>query len=366
MNPTPKAVIAALLGDGAGPELAGHALATLEVIRPVCGLDYEVSAFPCGAAYWKLHGEEWSAQARQFCESRADAILFGSVGVPGVERPSGELVGVELVFFLRLGLDLYANLRPVQLLTSLPGTPYAPADVRIHLVREATEGLYARMGGSLNRVQRPDVAVDIRLITVKATERIARFAFRLAERLALAGDSRPVTCIDKSNVLGGCRLFRRTVQAIAEEFPKLPLKFTYVDNFALDVLRRPQDYSVCVTSNAFGDILADLLAYHEGGPGMGATGNFGDRLAMFEPLHAKGAVNPIAIHRGLAMLLAWLGEKRQEPRFTRAAMRLTDSITEVLKAGQVRTPDLGGTAGPSEMSQAIRQMFLRLSEKEGR
>jgi 3-isopropylmalate dehydrogenase len=360
-------MIAVLQGDGAGPGLVAEALETLGVISPAWGLDCETAVFPCGGEYWKKHGEEWPREAREFCEKEADAILFGSVGVPGIELPSGDLAGVELVFFLRQGLDLYANVRPVQLLTELPGTPYSPDQIRLHLVREATEGLYARMGGMISRVQKPELAIDVRLITVSATERIARFAFRLAERLATAGESRPVTCIDKSNVLGGCRLFRRTVRAVAEEFPQLQLKFAYVDNFALDVLRRPQDYSVCVTSNAFGDILADLLAYHEGGPGMGATGNFGDRKAMFEPLHAKGNVNPIAIHRSLAMLLAWLGQSKRDARFTCASEQLMAAISAVLKAGKVRTPDLGGASSTSEMCQAIRQAFLSVkdNDKEG-
>ena len=171
--------------------------------------------------------------------------------------------------------------------------------------------------------------------------------------------------MDKSNVLQGCRVFRESVRAVAEEFPKIQLKFAYVDNFALDVLRNPQDYSVLVTSNAFGDILADLLAFHEGGTGMGATANYGESKAMFEPLHGsqfalkgKGIANPIAMHRCLAMLLAWWGEKQRQAGFTAASERLRSAIAAVMEAGQMRTPDLGGTSTTSQVCAAIRQAFV--------
>jgi len=360
-----KPVIAVLQGDGVGPELTGQALETLAVIKKTLNLDCESEVFPCGGEYYKSHGEEWSSAAKDFCVNKADAILFGSVGVPGIELPNGDLAGLGVLFFLRQGLDLYANLRPVQLLTPLPGSPYLPDQVQLHLVREATEGLYCRIGGMLNRGPQSDLAIDIRTITVKGTERIARFAFQLAENLARNGDTRPVTCIDKSNVLQGCRVFRPAVRSVAEQFPRIKLKFAYVDNFALEVLRNPQDYGVCVTSNAFGDILADLLAYHEGGVGMGATANYGENKAMFEALagaqfalKGKGIANPVAIHRCLAMLLAWLGEKRNHAGFTAASEQLLSAITAVMQAGHMRTPDLGGTSTTVQVCEAIRQQFL--------
>jgi isocitrate/isopropylmalate dehydrogenase len=146
------------------------------------------------------------------------------------------------------------------------------------------------------------------------------------------------------------------------------LDFVYIDNFALDVLRRPETYSVCVTSNAFGDILSDLLAYLEGGNGMAATGNFGGRKAMFEPLHGlqlahqgKGTINPVAIHRCLAMMLSWLGERYANPTFSRASIALVAAIRRVLATGEVRTPDLQGTSSTSEMSDAIRRAFLEFA-----
>ena len=361
-----KPVIAVLQGDGVGPELLDQSLETLNVICSALDLPCETAIFPCGAEYWQKHREEWPSEAKEFCAKEADAILFGSVGLPGVELPTGDLAGVGVVFFLRQGLDLYASVRPVELLTQVPSAPYTPNQVHLHLVREATEGLYSRIGGIFTRGQTSELAVDIRMVTARGTKRVARFAFELADGLRLAGDSRPVTCIDKSNVLEGCRFFRHTVRTVAEEFPEVKLKFAYVDNFALEVLNHPQDYSVCVTSNAFGDILADLLAFHEGGTGMAATGNFGDTKAMFEPLHGpqsamkgKGTMNPVAIHRCLVMLLAWLARKQNPAGFNRASKELMTAIRDVLSAGNVRTPDLGGASSTSEMCHAIREAFLR-------
>ena len=368
----PKPVIAVLQGDGVGPEVLAQALETLSVLCSALDLSCETAIFPCGAEYWQAHNEEWPSEAREFCTKEADAILFGSVGLPGVVLPTGDLAGVGVVFFLRQGLDLYASLRPVELLSEIPGRPYKPGEVRLHLVREATEGLYSRIGGIFKRGEKSESAIDVRMVTVKGTERVARFAFRLAERLQEAGDFRPLTCIDKSNVLEGCRLFRHTVRTVAEEFPKVKLNFAYVDNFALEVLHHPQDYSVCVTSNAFGDILADLLAFHEGGTGMAATGNFGNTKAMFEPLHGpqvilkgKERINPVAIHRCLVMLLAWLGQRKNHPGFTRASQELMTAIRGVLSAGNVRTPDLGGDGTTSEMCRAIREALLRKIENKG-
>ena len=358
--PTPT--IAVLEGDGVGPELIAEIRKTIEVLQRHFDFRWEMATFPCGGEYWLAHREEWPREAREFCFGQADAILFSGVGVPGVELPTGGLAGVGVVFLLRRDLDLYASLRPVQLLAEIPGTPYQPAHVNLHLVREITEGLYTRLGGILEREQKPDLAVDTRVITYRATDRIARFAFQLAEKLWDQGDRRAVTCIDKSNVLSGCQLFRRTVQTVAAQFPKIDLRLAYVDNFALDVLRNPQTYSVCVTSNAFGDILADLLAFLEGGNGMAAIGNFGDRKAMFEPLHGsqvglkgKGTINPVAIHRCLAMLLAWLGERFSAPSLLSASTELMKAICKVLTEGKVRTLDLGGGSTTSDMSEAIRR-----------
>lgn len=363
--------VALLEGDGVGPELVAAAHDTLQMIGGAVGQRCETAAFPCGAEYWKAHGEEWPAEAKAFCAKEADAILFGSVGMPGVQLSSGDLAGIGVVFFLRQALDLYANVRPVCLLTDLPGVPYRPGQVRLHLVREATEGLYSRIGGELSRGEESELAVDVRVVTTRGTERVAAFAFRLAQGLSPAGERGHVTCVDKSNVLKGCRVFRRTVRAVAGGFPAVGLKYAYVDNFALDVLRRPEDYSVCVTSNAFGDILADLLAFHEGGTGMAATGNFGESKAMFEPLHGpqhamkgKGTMNPVAIHRCLAMLLAWLGQKKSLPGLVRASEALEAAIVSVVRAG-VRTPDVGGASGTSEVCQALRQAFLRTIRLEG-
>ena len=134
-----------------GPELTGQALETLAVIGKTFNLACESEVFPCGGEYFRMHGEEWSSAAKAFCVEKADAILFGSVGVPGLELPNGDLAGLGVLFFLRQGLDLYANVRPVQLFTPLASSPYSPGQVHLQLVREATEGLYSRIGGILSR-----------------------------------------------------------------------------------------------------------------------------------------------------------------------------------------------------------------------
>jgi 3-isopropylmalate dehydrogenase len=147
------------------------------------------------------------------------------------------------------------------------------------------------------------------------------------------------------------------------------LKFAYVDNFALDVLRNPQSYSVCVTSNAFGDILADMLAFLEGGPGMACSASYGDDRALFEPLHGPlplqrglDRANPIAIHRCLVMLLEWLGKKHEEEGMVRASQALHQALQQVVRAGVYRTADLGGCSRTSEVCSAIRRALLEAAD----
>ncbi|MEW6047941.1 MAG: isocitrate/isopropylmalate family dehydrogenase [Bacillota bacterium] len=354
----PRVVV--LRGDGMGPELCDQALETLETLCALYGFSCQVAVHPCGAQYWQEHGEEYPPEAWDDCQA-ADAILFGGVGLPGVLSPSGDLAGVKLVFQLRRALGLYANVRPVEAWERVPGLPHPPGRVKLHLVREMTEGLYSRIGGRLAHPGGGELAMDLRVVSSAAVERIARFAFRLAA--ALEGEhAREVTCVDKSNVLEGCRLFRATVRRVAEEFPHLGLKFAYVDNFALDVLRQPWAYSVCVTSNAFGDILADMLAFLEGGAGVACSGTFGDERALFEPLHGplpaqkgKGTANPVAIHRCLAMLLEWLGRRCGEETMLEASRALLTALREVMRTGTLLTTDLGGRSTTAVVCGAIRR-----------
>ncbi|HWQ78399.1 MAG TPA: isocitrate/isopropylmalate family dehydrogenase [Anaerovoracaceae bacterium] len=362
--------IAVLLGDGVGPELCRQAIGTLDLLAEHYGLNVSIKEFPCGAAYWQESGREWAREAEDYCRNEADAILFGSVGLPGVVRPDGKVAGLGVVQGLRSGLELYANLRPVELFADdIPGVFYRPEDIHLLLVREVTEGLYAGQGGVLIQEGKAAVANDLRTITAAGTERIGRFAFHQAQKAGAPDRKAALTCVDKSNVLIGCQLFNKKIMELAAEYPDVIVNSARIDNFALEVLRNPQKYQICVTTNCFGDILADLMAFFEGGSGMSPTGNFGRNKAMFEPLHGpqanlkgKNEANPVAIHRCLIMMLEWLAERSEEPAFSTAAVSLHAALVKSVKEGK-RTPDIGGICTSEQATDAIREELLQIVKK---
>src|SRR3977135_3316725 len=266
-------------------------------------------------------GGECPDGAFESCKA-ADAIMLGAVGLPDVSLPNGDLAGEGVVFGLRFGLDLYANVRPPKLYPN--GLPQAhehfkqvwePGKVDFVIVRENTEGLYTPARGFLSRGGIGELAVASRIITRKGAERVIRYAFELSKRRkgAPSDGTHRVTCGDKSNVTAGCKLFRRIYNEGATAYPGVHQHYAYIAVFQQWLLRTPESYDVAVTSNVFGDIATDLAAVLQGGMGMAAGGNIGGAPAMFEPIHGsapkhagKDEVNPIAMVLATQMLLEWV------------------------------------------------------------
>ncbi|MFX1474301.1 MAG: isocitrate/isopropylmalate dehydrogenase family protein [Promethearchaeota archaeon] len=350
--------IQVLPGDGIGVETVKEAVKVLSVTEEVTrGLNLSFHEFPCGGKHYLETGKEWTEEAKRFSQEEADAILFGAVGwekSPGepVRREDGSMAGADVVLGTRMRLDLYANVRPVKLYEGVP-SPLAtrqPSDIDFVIIRENTEGLYAPIRGTLQRGETAESAVDVRVITRRGAERVSRFAFNLARQRrhgAPADGQQRVTCVDKSNVLDGCRLFRRVFEEVAQKFPKVMPDFAYVDAWAMWCLRRPSYYDVVVAPNMFGDIISDLGAAIQGGMGVAAGGNIGERHAMFEPIHGsaprhagKQKANPIAAILAGKMLLEWLGDKYKDRHCHRAAEKIGFAVAAVLSAGRTRTYDL--------------------------
>lgn len=350
--------IAVLPGDGVGPETIVEAVRVLRAAAEVTsGLELSFNEFPCGGRYYLETGREWPAEAEAFCREEADAILLGGVGwerSPGepVRRPDGQLAGAAVVLGLRAELDLYANVRPVRLYPGVP-TPLAgqkPGDIDFVVVRENTEGLYAPLRGMLRRGGMDELAVDVRAITRRGSERVSRFAFKLAKsRGRGAPEDRRirVTCVDKSNLLEGCQLFRRVFREVAKEYQEVEADYAYVDAWTLWCLRRPSYYDVVVTTNMFGDIISDLGAALQGGLGMAAGGNIGDHHAMFEPVHGSAPriagqkrANPLASILAGKMMLEWLGQRHGDRRCLEASQAVEQAVIAVLQEGRIRTYDL--------------------------
>lgn len=327
--------IAVIPGDGIGRELLPAALTVLEPL----GLGWETVELEAGWSAFQKGGEalpDATVEAARQC----DGIVFGAVS-----SPSGPVAGYRSpILALRRDLDLYANLRPA---VSAP-LPSSRPGIDLLIVRENTEGLY-----SGREREEDDGAVAERVITRRASLRIARRAFEEARRRRERGRPGRVTVVHKANVLRlSDGLFRACALEIAESFPEIEVEEQLVDSMAYRMIREPERYDVVVAPNLYGDVLSDVAAALVGGLGLVASANLGDERILVEPVHGsapdiagRGIANPVATLRALVLLL----EHRDEPR---AAARLAQAIDGCLRSGP-RTPDLGGSARTGEVLAAV-------------
>lgn len=362
--------IALLPGDGVGKEVLVEGRKVLDAVAEKHGLALQYQEWACGGEYYLKHGREWEPEAFPYCRNEADAILLGAVGWPGASLPDGNIAGAGIVFGLRFGLDLYANVRPTKL---YPGVKHKigaefmdvwkSQNVDFTIVRENTEGLYTPARGALTRGGSTEVAIDNNVITRKGSERVIRYAFELSKRRAKGAPKdgkKRVTCIDKSNVLRGSQLFREVYDEVARSFPDVEKDYAYIDAFTQWIVRNPEGYDIAVTTNMMGDIATDLAAVLQGGMGMAASGNIGDKHAMFEPIHGsapkhagQGVANPIATVLAVHMMLDWLATKHDDKKLREASVTVERAVASVVAEGKAITYDLGGSAKTSEVGDAL-------------
>ncbi len=348
--PGRKRRIAVIGGDGIGPEVVAQALRAVEPL----GVPLDIEHFPWSADHYLKTGETLPSGALEHLRDSFDAIFFGALGDPRV--PDG-VVARDVLLGLRFGLDLYINLRPVQLLDDrlCPIKGKNRWDVNFWVLRENTEGPYVQMGGSFKRDTPDEVAISEDLNTRKGVERIVRAAYQLAKVPHGSSHSPPRVCmVDKANALPHAHgLWQRTWKAVAKENPSVQSSHLFVDVAAMEFVRTPERFDVVVTSNLFGDILTDLGAAICGGLGVAASGNIHPgRCSLFEPVHGsapdiagKGLANPLAAFLTLAMLYDHLGEGG-------CGDRLRAAIEQVVRSGRV-TRDLGGSATTAECGDAV-------------
>ena len=326
--------IATIPGDGIGPEVMMSAISVLEELADVRGdLSFEFVELQAGDGTKAETGTALPADTLRGVRA-SDAGLFAAVGN----------TAKEALIPLRQNLDLYVNLR---LAKSYPNIPNARNGVDLVIVRENTEGLYKGIdyrGG--------DWGVALRVITRQASERIARFAFELAER----ENRQKVTCVHKANVLDStCGVFVDACRSIADDHTGVEYEEMLVDACAMKLVLTPEYFDVLVTTNLFGDILSDEAAGLVGGLGMPPSGNIGEDHAIFEPVHGsapdivgKGVANPIAMILSTRMMLEWLGERE-------AASMVEKAVIGVLREGKTLTPDIGGSAKTDDVAAAVRK-----------
>jgi homoisocitrate dehydrogenase len=332
--------LAVIPGDGVGRELLPAALAALDAL----GVDYQAVELEAGWGSFERHGDALPPATLEAARE-LDAVVFGAVS-----SPSHPVAGYRSpIVALRRELDLYANLRPAASAPVAGGRP----GIDLLIVRENTEGLY-----SGREREEGDGAVAERVITRRASLRIARRAFEEARRRRAGGSRGRVTVVHKANVLRLTDgLFRACALETARDYPEIEVEEQLVDSMAYRMIREPERFDVVVATNLFGDILSDEAAALVGGLGLAASANLGDRHLLVEPVHGsapdlagKGIANPVAMLRSLALLLV----HRDRPA---EARRLERALDDGLRSGPT-TPDLGGRATTAEVIAAVCEELL--------
>lgn len=368
-----KHTIALLPGDGVGVEVMEAARIVVDALK----LDAEFTEGDIGWEFWKAEGNPLPDRTIKLLHEN-DCALFGAITSKPKEEAAEELnpdlqdkgfVYFSPIVRLRQEFNLHSNMRPCK---AYPGNPLNYRDdIDIVVFRENTEGLYAGVefypfDGEVRKVMMThseklrkfedvppgDIAVTCRIISKGGGETIVRSAMEYAGKQGYGN----VTLVEKPNVLRETSgLMTRIARKVAESYPSVQLYEANVDAMAMWLIKNPQSYGVIVTSNLFGDILSDLCAQLVGGLGFAASGNMGDDYAVFEPTHGSAPkyaglykVNPIAMILSVKLMLDYLEEFSM-------AQRLEKSIAAVIKAGKIRTYDMGGSNTTLEMAEAIAQ-----------
>lgn len=365
-----KYKIAWLPGDGVGNDVMEAAKIVLDTIN----LDAEYIPGDIGWEFWKSEGDPFPERTIDLLQE-VDCGLFGAItSKPKAEsqkelasnlRDKGFVYSSPIVR-MRQTLNLHTNLRPCK---AFKGNPLNYRDdIDIVVFRENTEGLYA--GVEFNPVPEDvfkalsvhpkmkkfdgvpldDLAISTRIFTRKACQNIIRRAFEYAKEHS----RKSVTVVEKPNVIRETSgMMVSEARKIAEEYPGVELWETNVDAMCMWLVKNPQKYDVLVASNMFGDIISDLCAQLVGGLGFAASGNIGDKFAVFEPTHGSAPkyagqykVNPIAMLQSVRLMLDWLGEQED-------AKKLDTAIANVIKEGKIRTYDLGGSNTSLEVAKEI-------------
>jgi len=327
-----KHKITLIPGDGIGPEVTG---ATISVLRAT-GFDADWETFVVGAEALSRFGDPLP-------QDLIDSIKRNKIALKG---PVATPIGTGFVSSnvrLRKALDLYANLRPIK---SLKGVPSRYEDVDLIVVRENTEDLYS----GLEHEVVPGVVESLKIITDKASRRIAKFAFEYARREG----RKKVTAVHKANIMKlSDGLFLRCFREVAQDYPEIAADDLIVDNTCMQLVINPGQFDILLLENLYGDIVSDLGAGLIGGLGVAPGANIGEEIAVFEAVHGaapsiagRGIANPTALLLSAVLMLKHLNERER-------ATRIQTALEKVLAEGNMLTRDLGGQSTTLDFTEAI-------------
>lgn len=319
-------------GDGIGPEVVDCVIRIINA----AGVKIKWEEVEAGALALKKCGTVLPGNVIESVK-RNRVALKGPVGTPVGE--GFRSVSVKL----RKDLNLYANFRPIK---SLEGIRSKYDNVDIIIVRENTEGLYS----GIEHEVVPGVVESLKIITEKASTRIAQYAFQHVE----AASRRKITAIHKANIMKlSDGLFLECARKVSQNYPKIQYDEMIVDNACMQLILNPYQFDVLLLENLYGDIVSDLCAGLIGGLGVAPGANIGDEYAVFEAIHGsapdiagQNIANPIALIRSSILMLEHIGENT-------AAKRISEAVRNAVRKGERLTPDLGGTGTTSELTDRI-------------
>ena len=319
-------------GDGIGPEVASAVVRILEA----SGVEIEWEEHLAGQRALDKFGTTLP-------EELLNSIKQNKVGLKGpITTPVGKgFTSVNVG--LRKALDLYANLRPIR---ALPNVPCRNPDLDLVVVRENTESLYS----GLEHEVVSGVVESLKIITEKASTRIAKFAFAFAR----AEKRKKITAVHKANIMKmSDGLFLRCFEKVAKSFSEIETQNMIVDNASMQLVMRPEQFDILLCENLYGDIVSDLCAGLIGGLGLVPGANIGEKGAVFEAVHGsapdiagQGIANPTALLQSAILMLRHIEERA-------AAEKIETAMLSVYRKGKVRTRDVGGTSSTNEFADAI-------------
>ncbi len=343
--------------DGIGPEIVAASIDVLEVASDKFGLglafDYDDVGFKSLEKYGTTLRESVLDKAR----AEYDGVILGTQS--HADYPAPEKGGRNVSAGFRVGLDLYANVRPARTRPFIESNMKPGKTMDLVIMREATEGFYPDRNmhlGWAELMPSPDMAISLRKITAHCSNRIARRAFELA-----AKRRKKVTAVHKVNSFHQTDgLFLREVRKVAQEFPDVQLDDLLIDASTAHLVRSPERFDVICATNFYGDIISDLASELSGSLGLAGSMMASDTHCCAQAQHGSAPdiqnqdkANPVSMILSCGMLLQWLGEKRGLPAFEQAFHAIDKAIDEVLTDPTSRTPDLGGQTGTKRFGQLV-------------
>ena len=360
--PMKKFKIAVLKGDGIGPEIVEQAIRVLDKIAEIYGVAFEYREGLIGGIAIDKTGNPLPDETLELCKE-SDAILLGAVGGPKWDNLPTDKRPEKGLLKIRKELDLYANLRPAKVWDALvDASPLKKEVVKgtdMLVIRELTSGIYYGEPRGIYEENGKRYAINTMKYTEEEIRRVVRKGFEIARKRR-----KKLTSVDKANVLEVSALWREIVEEEKKNFPDVELEHLYVDNCAMQLVRRPTTFDVIVTGNIFGDILSDEAGVVVGSLGMLPSASVGDKYALYEPVHGsapdiagKGIANPIATILSAAMMLKYsFGMDKAHDLIEKA-------VEETLNQGY-RTPDIWSEGckkvGTKEITDKIIENIERL------